>query len=237
MTLIAAQIFDGVATREECFTLINRYSPQMQTYEGPTIENPYHRHGFEAGQFFEIREEEYWYFLEVLPPLAMTLAGFAMSEFTTGNLTNAFFKINGGYYCMTIAVDASGPDAAVNKAGRAIRAAQEARFIPTSAFLKWARLAAVEHADPPLSEDEVTRIGDEAVEAIFRPTHGVACGQLVSGDIAFFENGAPWRFSHMGPDNLPASIWFFPPVGPETMRKDALDAIIAVIVKADGEGA
>ncbi len=124
MTLIAAQIFDGVATREECFSLINRYSPKMQTYEGPTIENPYHRHGFEAGQFFEIREEEYWYFLEVLPPLAMTPAGFAMSEFTTGNLTNAFLHINDSYYCATIAVGGAGPDAAVNEAARAILGAE-----------------------------------------------------------------------------------------------------------------
>lgn len=81
------KICDGCANRDRTFELINRgYGPEV----------------FKAGQYFEIEEDEYWYFLEVLPPLDMQGGGFSMIEFATGDLTNAFFKIDGRFYCMTI---------------------------------------------------------------------------------------------------------------------------------------
>lgn len=115
------------------FALINRYSPQMQTYEGGMVDNPHHALGLKPGQFFEVSGEEYWYFLEVLPPLAMTSAGFAMSEFTMGNLTNAFLTIGQQFYCVTIAIECDGAEAAIDQAGRAIQSVQSGRVSPTRA--------------------------------------------------------------------------------------------------------
>lgn len=78
---------DRAASRDECFALINRgYSPDV----------------FRAGQWFEISEEEYWYFLECLPPMDYGAGGFSMCEFATGDLTNAFFDFGERYFCLTI---------------------------------------------------------------------------------------------------------------------------------------
>lgn len=81
------RIYDGKASREKTFELINRgYSPDVMS----------------AGQWFEIEEEEYWYFLECLPPMDYGPWGFSMCEFSTGYLTNAFADIRGRFYCITI---------------------------------------------------------------------------------------------------------------------------------------
>jgi hypothetical protein len=83
------KIFDGVADRETCFALLNRYQ-RDSAFAGL---------GLVPGQWFEITEEEYWYFLEVLPPLDMTGGAFAMSEFTSMNLTESFYRIGDRYFC------------------------------------------------------------------------------------------------------------------------------------------
>lgn len=81
------KIFEGIADYEKSFELINRgYTPDV----------------FSAGQWFETTEEVYWYFLEVLPPMGFDGKDFAICEFATGNLTNAFFQINGRYFCATV---------------------------------------------------------------------------------------------------------------------------------------
>lgn len=81
------KIFEGIADEAKTFELINRgYSPDV----------------FRAGQWFEIMETEYWYFLECLPPMDFNGKAFSMCEFSTGSLTNAFFNLDGRYFCMTI---------------------------------------------------------------------------------------------------------------------------------------
>ncbi len=222
MTMIAMEFFEGVATRDECFALINRYSPQMQTYEGGMVDNPHHALGLKAGQFFEINPEEYWYFLEVLPPLAMTSAGFAMSEFTIGNLTNAFLIIGKHFYCMTIAIECDGPDAAINRAGRALQEAQSGRVIPTPAFLNWAGYLALCEATPKPDVSEMISAAEAAIALMEQPEGETQCGLFKPGAIAFYERGKPWRFSHKGARKEPAAVWYFGPKGGEQERRDAV---------------
>lgn len=81
------RISEGVADNARTFELINRgYSPDV----------------FKAGQWFETGEEEYWYFLECMPPMDFGRGAFTMCEFSTGYLTNAFIKRGGRFYCLTI---------------------------------------------------------------------------------------------------------------------------------------
>lgn len=81
------KIFDGVADEKKTFELINRgYTPDV----------------FKAGDWFECMEAEYWYFLECMPPMDFKFNCFSICEFSTGSLTNAFAKMNGRFYCMTI---------------------------------------------------------------------------------------------------------------------------------------
>lgn len=81
------KLHEGVADHGQTFELINRgYTPDV----------------FKAGQWFEIEEAEYWYFLEVLPPMDFRPNAFSMCEFSTGNLTNAFLKLGNRYFCLTI---------------------------------------------------------------------------------------------------------------------------------------
>lgn len=100
------KIYDGKADRETTFDLLNRESAQRQNYDGTTRPNPFWQR-VKAGDWFEIDEVEYWYFLEVLPPLAMAWGSFSMSEFESGDLTNSFHKIGldeaARFFCMTIA--------------------------------------------------------------------------------------------------------------------------------------
>ena len=86
------KLFEGQASEAKAFELINRgYSPDGYS---PDV--------FRAGDFFEIGEAEYWYFLECLPPMDFSQGGFSMCEFATGNLTNAFFERDGRFWCLTI---------------------------------------------------------------------------------------------------------------------------------------
>ena len=87
------KIFEGIADHDTSFELINRYS----------AETPHHALGFCAGQWFETTRDVYWYFLECLPPLHMTGAGFVMSECTMGDLYESFWEIDGRYFSAVIA--------------------------------------------------------------------------------------------------------------------------------------
>jgi len=75
------RIFEGVADRSKCFELLNRHS-------GGGIKPD----SLWAGEWWEIGEESFYYFLDVLPPLRMPPGGFIMCEFTSGNVTSAFFS-------------------------------------------------------------------------------------------------------------------------------------------------
>lgn len=72
------KIHEGCADRTTCFALLNRPASERK-----------------PGDWWEITEDDYWYFLEVLPPLAMTGGSFSMSEFTDGDMTHSFHKITG----------------------------------------------------------------------------------------------------------------------------------------------
>lgn len=80
------KIHQGVADRATTFALLNRYQ------RGSELAHL----GLRPGQFFEVEEEEYWYFLEVLFPLDMHGGSFAMREFVTGNLTETFHEFTVG---------------------------------------------------------------------------------------------------------------------------------------------
>ena len=65
----------------------------------------------------EITEERFWYFLEVLPPVAWVRAGetesFKVSEFTCGQITQICCRIGNKYYGLSD--DASLPHAEIVK--------------------------------------------------------------------------------------------------------------------------
>jgi hypothetical protein len=88
----------GVVTREQHFFLLNRNQERVQNYDGSWSTNPYWMKKY-AGQWWEIHENEYWYFLEVLPPMLFDGNNFAMSEFDSDDLTHCYLKIKGRYFC------------------------------------------------------------------------------------------------------------------------------------------
>src|SRR5438067_1207551 len=51
------------------------------------------------GRRWEIDEEIYQEFLDMLPPLEWRGGSFYMSEFTFGDITNKFTKVGDRYYC------------------------------------------------------------------------------------------------------------------------------------------
>jgi len=53
----------------------------------------------------EITKNNYYYFMEILPPLKYTDKGFIMSEFLSGDYTNYYYKENNKYYIELIEVD------------------------------------------------------------------------------------------------------------------------------------
>ncbi len=79
------RIFEGVADYAKCLELLNRHS-------GPPWNKP---DSLWAGEWWEINGESFHYFLDVLPPLRMPPGGFIMCEFTSGNVTSAFFSFPG----------------------------------------------------------------------------------------------------------------------------------------------
>jgi len=53
----------------------------------------------------EITKNNYYYFMEILPPLKYTNKGFIMSEFLSGNYTDYYYEENNKYYIELIEVD------------------------------------------------------------------------------------------------------------------------------------
>lgn len=74
------------------FALINRYNR----------ESAYRHLGLKAGQAFETTSQEYDYFLEVLPPMAMTSGSFACGEMTTASLVDSYHRLEDRFFCVTI---------------------------------------------------------------------------------------------------------------------------------------
>lgn len=103
------RIYEGVPSRGASFELLNRFQRDSR----------YLKLGFRAGQWFEVSEDIYWYFLEVLPPLHMSGGGFVMSECTMADLYESFFEINGRFYCAVLHWNGPASFRALHKALRA----------------------------------------------------------------------------------------------------------------------
>ena len=82
------QIHTDVLGMDDAFTLINRYAG----------DNPFAHLGYRPGQWFEVTDDVYWYFLEVLPPSYMSHAGFINCECVTNNLYDGFVEHKGRFF-------------------------------------------------------------------------------------------------------------------------------------------
>lgn len=87
------KVHEGVATTSEHFALLNARPPSSEVPPGEPRENWY------LGRWWEITDHDWRYFLEILPPMHFDGANFAMCEFTTGNVTSAFFHIENRFFC------------------------------------------------------------------------------------------------------------------------------------------
>ena len=83
---------DGPVSRDEHFARINTYPSR------PVV-----------GERWEIGEEEYFYFLEVLPPMRWRKipggSSFCMSEFQVGNITSQYSEEYGRYFHEFVELD------------------------------------------------------------------------------------------------------------------------------------
>ena len=91
------QIQPGVLDMDAAIDLINRYSAS----------NANAHLGYQPGQWFEVTEDVYWYFLEVLPPSYMSHFGFINCECVTNNLYDGFVEHKGRFFNLVT----SGPGA------------------------------------------------------------------------------------------------------------------------------
>ncbi|WP_245277864.1 DUF1419 domain-containing protein [Mesorhizobium sp. L48C026A00] len=79
------KVLDGVATREEMFSLFNRHRDDARV--DPLCGSIY------AAEWFEILESEYRFMLALLPPLFQRTGMFGLSEYKAGYVTSVFFSI------------------------------------------------------------------------------------------------------------------------------------------------
>lgn len=84
-------------SRHEHFERLNAYTKDPAYLASQTGPRDYD-FGAMVGQKWEIEEETYWEFLEVLPPLGFTGSAFYMSEFLTENITSYYSKVGGRYF-------------------------------------------------------------------------------------------------------------------------------------------
>ncbi|BAI96679.1 hypothetical protein Sj15T_09820 [Sphingobium sp. TA15] len=80
------KVIEGVATRKQMYALFNRVP------DGAPPENLHSGAAF-AGQWFEIREAEYEYMFELLPPRFIRSGMFGMSELKAGTVGSIFCEI------------------------------------------------------------------------------------------------------------------------------------------------
>jgi len=80
------KVFQGVASRQQMFRNFDRHAQRPNRWEGDA--SPLY-----AGEWFEIGEGEHDYMFEILPPLWIRGAMFAMREFLTGSVTSVFFAL------------------------------------------------------------------------------------------------------------------------------------------------
>lgn len=80
------KIFQGVASRQQMFRMFDRHAQRPNRWEGDA--SPLY-----AGEWFEIAEVEHDYMFEILPPLWIRGAMFAMREYQMGSVTSVFFAL------------------------------------------------------------------------------------------------------------------------------------------------
>lgn len=80
------KVFQGVASRQQMFKMFDRHAQRPNRWDGDA--SPLY-----AGEWFEIGEGEHDYMFEILPPLWIRGAMFAMREFLTGSVTSVFFAL------------------------------------------------------------------------------------------------------------------------------------------------
>lgn len=80
------KVFQGVASRHQMFRMFDRYAQRPNRWDGDAAP-------LFAGEWFEITEAEHDYVFEILPPLCIRGAMFAMREFLTGSVTSVFFAL------------------------------------------------------------------------------------------------------------------------------------------------
>lgn len=80
------KIFDGVADESKTYEMMNLHN------NAPFDERRWSGELY-AGEWFEVSEAVYWYFLEVLPPIYIP-HGFAVCEAIAGAVYRCFFKFH-----------------------------------------------------------------------------------------------------------------------------------------------
>lgn len=80
------KVFQGVATRHDMFRLFDRHAQRPNRWHDDAA--PLY-----AGEWFEIAEAEHDYMFELLPPLWIRGAMFAMREYLTGSVTSVFLAL------------------------------------------------------------------------------------------------------------------------------------------------
>ncbi len=80
------KVFQGVASRQQMFRMFDRHAQRPNRWDGDA--SPLY-----AGEWFEIGQAEHDYMFEILPPLWIRGAMFAMREFLTGSVTSVFFAL------------------------------------------------------------------------------------------------------------------------------------------------
>lgn len=93
----------GRMTRAQHFQLLNRNYSSIMNENCESVPNPFWMKPA-ANQWWEIGEEEYRYFLEVLPPMLFRDNAFAMCEFWSEDLTHCFMQIGDRYFAGMIQV-------------------------------------------------------------------------------------------------------------------------------------
>lgn len=88
MTETFRKIFEGVADHSKAFELFNIHT------DAPFDERRYSGELY-AGEWFEVSESVYWYFLEIMPPIYVP-HGFAVCEAVAGAVYRCYFKITVG---------------------------------------------------------------------------------------------------------------------------------------------
>ncbi|MCW1410697.1 DUF1419 domain-containing protein [Rhizobium sp. 1AS11] len=80
------KVFEGVATRQQMFRMFDRHAQRPSRWDDDAA-------ALYAGEWFQISETDHDYMFEILPPLWIRGAMFAMREYLTGSVTSVFFAL------------------------------------------------------------------------------------------------------------------------------------------------